>query len=198
MSDYVIDQERPWLGGYLPGGDAATIYPELWSWLVTDWNVRSVLDVGCGEGFALQYFRDEGCEVLGVDGIKQPDSAIVEHDYTTGEWEPVDEDGTPSSSGGPRYDLAWCCEFVEHIEEQYVSNFMLTFKCAAMVLMTHGTPGQPGHHHVNNQPASYWKGALAATGFQYDHFLTMAARQQAALNPHPSNHFVRSGLAFRR
>ncbi len=185
MFDYVIDQERPWLGGYLAGGDPATVYPDLWDWFFDEHGIRSVLDVGCGEGWALKHFRERGCEVLGYDGIMQPDLDILEWDFT---------EGAPPLVG--TCDLVWCCEFVEHVEERYVPNFLSLFKLAGCVAMTHGTPGQPGHHHVNNQPASYWKGALAASGFLYDHYLTMAAREQAALNQHPSNHFVRSGMVF--
>ena len=188
MSDYVIDQERPHLGGYLAGGDEATIYPELWTWLRTEWGINNVLDIGCGEGHALKHFRGLDCRVLGIDGIPQDDRDIDEWDYTLGPY--------PGELG--EFWLGWCCEFVEHIEEQHVPNFMDTFKHCRIILMTHATPGQPGHHHVNNQPASYWKGAMAASGFLHDRFLTAAARERAALNTHPSNHFVRSGMAFRR
>ena len=27
---------------------------------------------------------------------------------------------------------------------------------APIIVRTHGLPGQPGHHHVNNQPQEYW------------------------------------------
>lgn len=188
---YVIDEQNPHLGGYLLGGDEATIYPEMWTWLRREWGISSVLDIGCGEGHALRHFQGLGCRVLGIDGMPQDDPDIVQHDYTSGKFHNFPE-------GNHEFWLGWCCEFVEHVEEKFMPNFLETFKHCRIVLMTHATPGQPGHHHVNNQPASYWKGALAATGFLYDHFLTMSAREQAALNRHPSNHFVRSGMAFRR
>lgn len=188
MPDYVIDAGRPWLGGYLEGGDEATIYPELWTWLRTEWGISSVLDIGCGEGHALKHFRNLECRVMGIDGIPQDDRDIFEHDYTKGPF--------PGDVG--EYWLGWCCEFVEHVEEKSMPNFLDTFKHCRIVMMTHATPGQAGHHHVNNQTPSYWRGALAATGFLFDRHLTMAAREQAARNPHPSNHFVRSGMAFRR
>lgn len=175
------------LGGYVVGGDAATYYPGLWDWLVSVWEVGSAIDVGCGEGHAVSWFRERGCEVLGVDGIEQDDKDIFTHDYTTGPFQ-TDED----------YDLAWSCEFVEHVEERYVPNFLATFACARYVLMTHGEPGQPGWHHVNNQPDDYWKGALASVGYEFDAVLTAQARGFASMNTDPYNHFRRSGLAFRR
>jgi SAM-dependent methyltransferase len=187
------------LGGYVVGGDRATYYPGLWDWLVDTWEVRSVIDIGCGEGHALRYFRDQGCRVIGVDGIEQDDRDVVTHDYATGPWSIYDEDGaTTSLDGLAEFDLVWSCEFVEHVEERYVPNFLATFACARYVLMTHGEPGQPGWHHVNNQPADYWKGALAAVGYQFDETLTAQARGFASMNTDPYNHFRRSGLAFRR
>ena len=36
-----------------------------------------------------------------------------------------------------------------------------------MVAMTFATPGQGGHHHVNEQPESYWLAKFAAAGFEH-------------------------------
>lgn len=181
----VVDEH---LGGYVQGGDAATFYPGLFDWLVNGWGVRSVLDVGCGEGHALSFFRDQGCTVTGVDGIGQDDPDIIQHDYTA--------DGPLQFDR--RYDLAWSCEFVEHIEEAFIPNFLETFADADTVLMTHAEPGQPGWHHVNCQDSSYWKGAMAAYGYVFDEVMTEQTRGYAAMNTNPHNHYVRSGLAFRR
>jgi cyclopropane fatty-acyl-phospholipid synthase-like methyltransferase len=175
------------LGGYVPGGDPATQYPELWRWL-TGWaNVSSVLDVGCGDGQALKVFRMLGCEVQGIDGLPQDDPDIIEHDFTRGPY-------TPSR----RFDLVWSCEFVEHVDERYSPNFLETFKAGRLVLMTHAFPGQGGHHHVNCQPADYWIRKLASIGYSFDETLTAATRNLARANAHPANHYARSGLAFRK
>lgn len=175
------------LGGFVPGGDPATQYPDMWRWLVESEQVRSVLDVGCGDGQAVRFFRDLGCYCVGIDGIPQDAIDTVEHDYTTGKWvAPLD------------FDLLWSCEFVEHVEERFMPNFLATFACAKTVLLTHAEPGQGGWHHVNLQNADYWKGALAAIGYGYDDQLTFATRELARRNGDPYNHFRRSGLAFRR
>lgn len=177
------------LGGYLPGGDPATYFPALWEFLVDEHGVRSVIDVGCGDGVALNHFRWRGCRVLGVEGVPQDEPDIVAHDYTTGPYyAPVRK----------AWDLCWCCEFVEHVEEQYVPNFLATFACAELVLMTHATPGQPGYHHVNCQDRQYWVDRLFDIGYDIDEQFTVDCRIVAADNRHSWNHFVRSGLAFRR
>jgi SAM-dependent methyltransferase len=184
IMSYTFDENRPWLGGATIGGDPSTYYPQMWNWIVSDLKVKSVIDVGCGEGVALRYFKELGCEVLGIDGLSiGPD--IIQHDYTLGPYRPH-----------KRYDLCYCVEFVEHVEEQFMRNFLRTFRCAKMIFLTHAFPGQQGVHHVNCQIIDYWKGALAAIGYHYDYTLTQIARAYAGFNTDQYNHFVRSGAVF--
>jgi hypothetical protein len=77
------------LGGYVPGGDPDTHYPDLWTWLVQEQGVKSVLDVGAGDGVAVDFFAGLGCLVLGIEGIEQEHDSIIQHDYTTGPWVPA-------------------------------------------------------------------------------------------------------------
>lgn len=189
------------LGGYVVGGDPATVYPALWDWTIDDLGVTSMVDVGCGDGVAVRHFRDRGVRVLGIDGVEQDDPDIVTHDFTTGPYPPGDEHGlvdgwTWIAAGG---DLCWSCEFVEHVEEKYVDNFLQTFGGCDMLMMTHADVGQPGWHHVNCQPALYWIDRIERdTDHRFDTDLTARAREIArATNPHPLNHFARSGLVFR-
>jgi hypothetical protein len=187
------------LGGYVPGGDPATQYPDLWDWFVDTLGVRSVLDVGCGEGQALHHFRARGCTVVGLDGIPQDDPDIHEVDFTTDAaiasythlvgrrgWHPEG------------FHLGWCCEVVEHIEERHLAKLLYVFSSCSFVAITHAMPGQAGWHHVNCRTTDYWIGAFATQGFAHDEALTALAREQAARNTDPYNHFVRSGLVFRR
>lgn len=188
--------KREHLGGYIEGGDEATFYPEMWAWLAAH-GINSVLDVGCGDGQAIDKFKELGCFVHGIDGLGTGHDAVTIHDYSKG---PIPWDKRksilhhfPSNVG-----MVWCCEFVEHIEEKYVLNFLDTFTIAPVVLMTHAMPGQEGHHHVNCRPADYWVGAMAAFGFRYDADLTFITKFMAAQNQSPWNHYARSGLAFIR
>lgn len=170
------------LGGYVPGGDPLSACPDLWSWLIEEFGLRSMLDVGCGEGHALSFFRDRGLDVLGVDGLEQDDPQIVKHDYAAGPFV------------AREFDLVWSCEFVEHVEEDLVPNFLETFKGGRLLLMTHAVPGQPGWHHVNCQHSGYWIETLEDAGFDFDDDLTMSARALCA----DGTYFAATGLAFRR
>ena len=194
MQQYV---ERGHLGGYVAGGDPATFYPELWTWLVKDYGIRSVVDVGCGEGHAVIYFESLGIDTIGIDGIAQEHPRVLQHDYTEGRYRhSFLRDGPEGPWRDDRCDLIWCCEFVEHIEERFIPNFLWTFSSAKLVLMTHAGPGQVGYHHVNCQEANYWIGVMAAIGFSFDAELTARTRTIAGANTEIGNHYRRSGLAF--
>jgi len=176
------------LGGYTPGGDAATWYPRLWRTLVREHGVRSMIDIGAGEGLTVEYFAMLGCEAVGVEGTPQQNERLIQHDYTTGPFDPLS-----------RFDLGWCCEFAEHVEAAYEDNWLATAACCDMLLMTHADPGQGGYHHVNLHYSPYWvRRVEEGTGLTWDEQLTVVTRKLASVNPSPWNHYVRSGLAFGR
>jgi hypothetical protein len=176
------------LGGNLAGGDPDTTFPDMWDWLVDVWEVKSVIDIGCGDGSSsLAHFLSRGVVATGIDGVPHTSDAIVTHDFTFGPYYPLRE-----------YDLAWSAEFVEHVQERYIPNFMWAFRTSRYALITHAEPGSPGWHHVNCRSADYWIGVFAAVGFEFDEVLTAQTRALASCNTRPFNHYRRSGLAFRR
>lgn len=144
-------------------GDPGTYAPQVWAALIERYKPKNVIDVGCGGGYSLKYFMDHHVDGIGVEGFlpaieRSPVKGnIVVHDYTLGPYVPPSE-----------FDLGWCCEFVEHVEEKYVPNFMATFTACKIVAMTHAVPGQPGFHHVNCQPAKYWIDVFAGHGYKLE------------------------------
>ena len=104
MSDQptsVFDPARPDLGGNVRHGDAWTYHPALWRYLVGRFGVRSVLDVGCGEGHAVRFFHALGVIAHGIDGllinVQRAVYPIALHDLLIGPYiMPVD--------------LVWSCE----------------------------------------------------------------------------------------
>ena len=182
------------LGGYIQGGDLGTWCPNLWRWAVEEFRIQSVLDLGCGEGFAARAFRDLGCRPLGIDGCAQAirDSVapecVLQHDFVQGAFvapEPID--------------MIWTCEFLEHVEEVYVPNILKTLSQATkVILVTYGLPHQRnrGHHHVNCQPSSYWIERIEQLGYVCDVARTMQARTISLRDYHSINHFAQSGLVF--
>lgn len=146
------------------------------------------LDIGCGPGGMIDTALELGYIVQGVDGDftverSNPDKVKI-HDYTNG---PLVLENT--------YDLVWSCEFVEHVEEKYLDNFMKTFQSGKTVCMTFAPPGKKGHHHVNLRPEQYWINTFENYGFKYDKDLTVALRKESSME---REFFREYGLVFQK
>jgi len=150
------------LGGYWIGGSPGTYTPRLWDEFIRQYEIKSVLDIGCGEGHSTIYFVQMGLEVLGIEGGEKAvrnnkaQGHVIQHDYLKGSYKP-----------SLIYDMGWCAEFVEHVDESYKANFLETFKSCKYLLMTHAVPGQSGYHHVNCQKADYWIHEMEMIGFTF-------------------------------
>jgi hypothetical protein len=159
-------------------------------YLIDTFNIKSMIDVGQGPGGMVQLARQKGLEAVGVDGDPTV-QCDLRHDFSTG----------PLKIGDP-FDLAWSVEFLEHVNEEYVPNFMETFRCAKYVFVTGAKPGEPGHHHVNCQPAHYWISAFAAYGYVFDLLTTNTIRNDMTtmnIDRDIKKQFVkRNGLFFIR
>jgi cyclopropane fatty-acyl-phospholipid synthase-like methyltransferase len=185
MGKYVVDESKPHLGGNFAGGDPATWCPSAWDYVVKKYNVKSVMDVGSGRGYAAQWFSNQGLTVTAIEGLKENvDNAIVStslHDLTEGAFvNPVD--------------FVNCIEVVEHIEEKFLDNLLTTLCQGKYLLMTHAVPGQRGWHHVNCQPSEYWIKHLDARGFSLSVEDTAEIQKLAAQDG--GKHIARNGMIF--
>ena len=177
------------LGGFYTTVDKASHCPEMFKYLVENLGINSVLDIGCGMGYQMQEFMKYCDEVVGVDGSEYATSnspvkeSIFKHDFSIGELETED-----------RFDLCWCCEFVEHVREEFRDNFLSSFAFCKYVAMTHAVPGQGGHHHVNCQPREYWIEHMSRFGFEFDEEMTDQLKELAGKGTHYGN----TGLFFRK
>ena len=202
------------LGGCSVGGDIGTYYPIMWENIVEKYNIKTVLDVGCGIGYASKYFQSLGCDILAVDGSKEVGQlSVVSEHFLLNDYEnssaldnaEIEYNGKPIKDFV--FDLCWSCEFVEHVWEEYSQNFIDDFKKCRYVAMTYAGPGQPGHHHVNCQPEEYWIEKLINNGFEFLKNDTEILREKSELDkdemmkipnvPHFEAHFVSRGLFFK-
>ncbi|HTT91134.1 MAG TPA: glycosyltransferase [Acidimicrobiales bacterium] len=171
------------LGGH---EDITQLDEGAFDYLIERYGAKTMVDVGCGPGGMLHYARSRGLDALGVDGdatVARDVPGVVEHDYSTG----------PLDLG--RFDLGWSVEFVEHVDEAHVDNFMATFRRCQTVFITAAPPGQPGYHHVNCQNADYWVERFRGAGFALDNEGTQGVRAASTMWSRFTEH---TGMVFRR
>jgi SAM-dependent methyltransferase len=183
---YATDEKNLHLGGNFIEGDPATFSPSAWQYLINKFNLKSVLDVGSGRGYAGQWFLEKGLSVVAIDGLHDnvANSIIpsIEHDLTKAPFLHVT-------------DFVNCVEVVEHIEEAFLDNLLDTLCSGKILLMTHAIPGQDGWHHVNCQNSEYWINHLKVRNFILLEDDSKKVQQLAHADG--AAHIARNGLVFK-
>lgn len=146
------------LGGHL---NRTWIDAGVLEWIQDRFQVKSMVDVGCGPGGMKREAERLGIEWTGFDGDPSLPSIpnFRRWDFTQ---------GSPSLDNDADYwDLGWSVEFLEHVEERYMENYMQIFDRCQTLVVTAAPPGWGGHHHVNERPQSYWVQKFEQRGFVF-------------------------------
>ena len=175
------------LGGCAIKNDLGTYYPLMWKQLVDELDAKSVVDVGCGFGYALSYFTEDlGLDGVGIEGSSKVTECsplkdlIIVNDY---------EKSSPALPKDKIFDFAWCCEFLEHVRRDNLDKIFDTFLKCKYVAITFARPGQTGHNHVNCKNESYWVRNFEDRGFSMELKLTEKLRKECRKD---YQHFQRS------
>jgi 2-polyprenyl-3-methyl-5-hydroxy-6-metoxy-1,4-benzoquinol methylase len=130
--------DKAHLGGFT-AYDGQGVSPAVWKHMITDYGVKSLMDVGCGKGISTLWFALHGVKVLCIEGshdavdktlLPDPVSQVVEHDFSLGPYWP-----------GKTYDALWCVEFLEHVGRNYQYNYIQAFRKAALIFVSHSIWG---------------------------------------------------------
>ena len=123
---------------------------------------KTVVDVGCGEGWWARTFEDVGqCTVLGVDGSPNAGGALG--GPQRGRFQLTD---LSRPFGVGRHDLALCLEVGEHLPAAAADGLISSLcQAAPVVVWSAAIPGQGGAGHINEQWPDYWVDKFAANGF---------------------------------
>jgi SAM-dependent methyltransferase len=153
-------------------------------------NAKTFIDIGCGPGKQVEVAKALGLSAIGVDG--DPEMTKLKHvnlfDFSK---KKAAKDDLPFLPKRKYFDIGWSTEFLEHIDEKYIENFMPLFALCKVVVITHATPGQKGHHHVNEQLFPYWKDIFHSYGLNEDKELTKLLRIKSTMKQKKINHFVK-------
>jgi 2-polyprenyl-3-methyl-5-hydroxy-6-metoxy-1,4-benzoquinol methylase len=120
--------------------------------LMNHFNPKSVIDMGCGRGVYLKFFKDKGVEVYGTDGSKYAGTKLR---IAKKEFAVVDlrKDYNPIK----RYDLCLCIAVGEHTPESTSKILVNTLtKCSDTIIFVSADKGCGGSDHINEQSKEYW------------------------------------------
>tara|TARA_Y100000310_G_scaffold250498_1_gene256730 strand:- start:3594 stop:4721 length:1128 start_codon:yes stop_codon:yes gene_type:complete len=140
-------------------------------------DIKSMIDIGCGTGEMMVVAHDKGLDGFGIDGddTVARKCPVMIHDYTTGACE------IPTDASQSVFDLAWSVEFLEHVAEDFQDHYMKTFQACRYAIVTAAPVGTDGHHHVNCQGQTYWIGVFEKYGFRFLEEHTRAVRGRSTM-----------------
>lgn len=148
--------ENKHLGGH---NNNNAMLPNEIKFLQAKFNIKSMVDIGCGPAWMVELANHLGIHAIGIEGDQSVGSKeyIKFHDFTHGPYEIANN-----------FDLAYSVEFLEHVEEKYMDNYMAVFTKANYIFCSAAVPGQGGDHHVNEKTREYWIEKFSERGFIYD------------------------------
>ena len=138
---------------------ANEIYPHVFN----DIPIKSVLDVGCGQGAWLSVWKNFGVsDITGIDGsyVDRDNLLIDEKDFIT-------HDLSYEFNLNRRFDIVQSLEVAEHLPEKSARGFVDSLvRHGDLIIFSAAPKGQGGDHHVNEKNYDYWRILFASHGYK--------------------------------
>ena len=144
------------------------------------------LDLGSGTGAMVNFARKMGIDAYGVDLINGPEHWFIHHDLT----QALELDQT--------FPLITCLEVAEHLHEDaapvLVETIARHLAVGGLLIFSAAPPGQAGEHHVNCQPARYWRSLFYEHGISYREDYTRQLSHLLGYVTGPSSHWLAANV----
>jgi len=124
------------------------------------WKVKTIVDIGCGNGAYTKVLNNCGFKASGYDG--NPNTRRITNNSCD-----VMDFSKPANVGV--YDAVLCLEVGEHIPERYEKIFIdnITKATRKYIVMSWAVIGQGGKGHVNCRDNKYIISAIERRNFVY-------------------------------
>jgi hypothetical protein len=142
--------------------------------MANQFDVKSVVDFGCAQGYYLEGFQRAGAKVQGFeysyDAAKQFIPDVVDDFVSMGDvsdlLECIDRD------------TSFSIEVAEHILPEKSEAFADNLAGATrQIILSAAQPGSKGTGHINNRPNKFWFDLLEERGFGYNKAKTSELRE---------------------
>ena len=132
--------------------------------LLSQFKISSIIDIGCGIGTWLAVAKEKGInDIVGIDGA-YVDKKLL-HIGTDCFKE---QDLSQPFNLERKFDMAFCLEVGEHIEQSNASTLIDSLTSHAdLILISAAIPGQEGDGHINEQWVDYWVEKFANHDFLF-------------------------------
>ena len=139
-----------------------------------EWNIKTVLDIGCGNGAYTNVLNANGIAAVGYDG--NPNTEEITNNVCK-----VRDFSKPVNVG--TFDAVLCLEVGEHIPRMYERTFINNIALAAekYIFMSWAVIGQGGKGHVNCRDNKYIISAIERKNFVYLHEPSLALRKACGI-----------------
>lgn len=148
--------------------------------LMENIKVKSVLDIGCGQGTWLSIWQELGVkDVIGIDGkyVDKTNLLIPENLF----YARCLNEGFALNR---KFDLVQSLEVAEHLPGKNARNFVKNIVAHGNIILFSAAPkGQGGHHHINEQDYNYWKDIFYEYGYIAVDFLRPIIRCNSKICP---------------
>ena|SRR3990167_2833708 len=123
---------------------------------------RTLLDVGCGDGFVVDFAAHVGLEAVGIDIAPRAGR-------TPSGGEIIKGDLSQPFNLYKRFDFVVCWEVGEHLPAAAADTLVESIirHAGRFIIFTAAKVGQGGDGHINCQPQEYWREKLQARGADY-------------------------------
>jgi 2-polyprenyl-3-methyl-5-hydroxy-6-metoxy-1,4-benzoquinol methylase len=138
-------------------------------------NLKTVVDIGCGNGRYTMYLNENGFDCIGFDG--SPLTPEITNNLCA-----IKDFSYPVNVG--KYDLVLCLEVGEHIPVEYEQIFIDNICRAAKkdVILSWALIGQGGEGHVNCRNNEYIITEMLLRGFNLDINKSNYLRERSTLD----------------
>ncbi len=156
-------------------------------------NPQSVIDFGCGSGDLLAVFEKKGIEVLGIDGSRANfrHLKINMNNFLL-------FDIRKAYKSKKKYDLCFCLEVAEHIEEGYSDILIKSLTSSSSAIVFSAEPAaESGVRHINLKPYEWWISKFDREKFILDRFLTEHLKQEMIKVGGIQEWYIRNLLVFK-